>query len=120
MKKYLIIFMLIVVAGELKAQQLQLKPADSLSAQLFNIKPVNPAPLIQSQLSFNDALDRVYSQNKVSIVDHMPIAFLGGNSNMPIVKLEGNSKMPVKILGDEDTFQMPWPWLNIHVTTKCY
>lgn len=106
MKKYLILFMLIAAVGELKAQQLQLKPADSLSTQLFNIKPVNPAPLIQPQLSFNDALNRVYAQNKESSIDHMPIAYLGGYSKMPVVKLEGNDNMPVKKL-DNGIFQAP-------------
>src|SRR6185503_1017558 len=104
MKKSLLVLVLTAVFCQVKAQQLfQSKPADSLKNTLlqkyFNIAPGSQPQSFQLRTIPLESLASVNTDVKPDSYDHMPIAFLQGNSKMPVVKPGGNDKMPVAKLG---------------------
>jgi hypothetical protein len=104
MKKILLLFMLILGAFQLKAQQLfQVNPADSLLDKYFKAKP-NELQLLQPQLNPNEILSALNTNifETGNIIDYMPVAVLEGYSKMPIVKLGGYYTMPVKKIDDAE------------------
>jgi len=102
MKKLLLLFILIIGACQLRAQQsLLLKPADSLSNNMdkyLKIKPGDQFQLFQPMLNLSESLSKV----NIGSVDSMPIIALAGNSKMPVAKIGGYYTMPVKKIGSED------------------
>lgn len=103
MKKLVLACILMSGAYQLKAQRLQVKPADSLvNAIDRSIKlQMDSWKLLTSTLKANETL--ALNTNKLNytgfktnyIHENMPVAILEGNSKMPVVKLEGFSKMLV-------------------------
>jgi hypothetical protein len=111
MKKLVLACILLSGAYQLKAQQLQVKPAGSLANAIDrSIKSqMDSWKLLPSTLKTNETL--ALNTNKLNYPDfktsyfreNMPVAILEGNSKMPIVKLEGFSKMPVvPLISDND------------------
>jgi hypothetical protein len=102
MKKIILLFILIIGACQLRAQQsLLLKPADSLlnnPDKYFNIKPSNQFQLFQPWLNLSESLSKV----NISAVDHMPAIALAYNAKMPVAKIGGYYTMPAKKIGSED------------------
>jgi hypothetical protein len=102
MKKIILLFVLIIGAGHLRAQQsLKVKPVDSLLNNLdkyLKIKPGDQFHLFQPNLNLNEILSKV----NISAVDHMPVIALVDNSKMPVAKIGGYYTMPVKRIGSED------------------
>lgn len=111
MKKIVLACILLSGAYQLKAQQLQVKPADSLANAIDrSIKSqMDSWKLLTSGLRANETL--ALNTNKLTFPDlktnnfrdNMPLAVLEGNSKMPVVKLEGFSKMlVVPLISDND------------------
>jgi hypothetical protein len=111
MKKLVLACILLSGAYQLKAQQLQVKPADSLANAIDrSIKSqMDSWKLLTSGLKANETL--ALNTNKLNFPDlktnnfrdNMPVAVLEGNSKMPVVKLEGFSKMlVVPLISDND------------------
>jgi hypothetical protein len=114
MKKIVLACILLNGAYQLKAQQLQVKPADSLVNTIDrSIKSqMDSWKLLTSTLKANEML--VLNTKKINYADfktnyiheNMPIVVLGGNSKMPVAKLEGFSKMLVVPLISDDDLKM--------------
>ncbi|SHN20769.1 hypothetical protein [Mucilaginibacter sp. OK098] len=115
MKKIVLACILLSGAYQLKAQQLQVKPADSLAnaikrsikLQTDSWKLLTPTlkgnetlALNTSKLNYTDLKTNYFHEN-------MPVAVLEGNSKMPVVKLDGYDNMPVKWIShvDQGIFQ---------------
>jgi hypothetical protein len=102
MKKIILLFILIIAACQLRAQQLSpLKPADSLLNNMdkyLKIKPGDQFRFFQPNLNFNEILSKV----NIGAADHMPVIALAGNSKMPVAKIGGYYTMPVKRIGGEE------------------
>lgn len=104
MKKLVLACILLSCAYQLKAQQLQVKPADSLAKAIDrSIKlQTDSWKLLTSGLKANETL--AFNANKLNYPDlqtnnfrdNMPVVVLEGNSKMPVVKLDGYDNMPVK------------------------
>ena len=112
MKKALLVVLVVAAFSQAKAQQVfNVKPSDSLKnnwfEQYLKVQPQNQMPWLQPQLNLNKTLAAGASQVKISLYDHMPIAFLQGDSKMPIVKLGGSYKMPVLKLGEGNVIVVP-------------
>lgn len=103
MKNLFVICILAFSAYQLKAQQLQVKPADSLAQSInksiqdqtdswavltSNLKPYQTLAANQNKFNLPDFKNNLMHEN-------MPIAVLEGNSKMPIAKFDGLSKMPI-------------------------
>ncbi|MDB4921862.1 hypothetical protein [Mucilaginibacter sp.] len=103
MKKLVLACILLSGAYQLKAQQLQVKPADSLANAIDrSIKSqMDSWKLLTSTLKANETL--AINTNKLNYPDfktsyfreNMPVAILEGSSKMPIAQLDGYDKMPV-------------------------
>jgi len=100
MKKALLIAIVVAAFSRAKAQQLfNVKPTDSLKnnlfEQYFKVQPQNQLPWIQPPLNLTEALSIGTGRVKINRYDHMPIAYLQGDTKMPVVKLEGFDRMPI-------------------------
>lgn len=103
MKKIVLACILLSGAYQLKAQQLQVKPADSLANAIArSIKSqIDSWKLLTSTLKANETL--ASNTNKLNYPDlktnnfrdNMPVAVLEGNSKMPIARLDGHDNMPI-------------------------
>jgi hypothetical protein len=103
MKKIVLACILLSGAYQLKAQQLQVKPADSLANAIDrSIKSqMDSWKLLTSTLKANETL--ALNTNKLNYPDfktsyfreNMPVAVLKGSSKMPIARLDGYDNMPV-------------------------
>jgi hypothetical protein len=103
MKKLVLACILLSGAYQLKAQQLPVKPADSLANAIDrSIKSQTDSwKLLTSTLKANETL--ALNTNKLNYPDfktsyfreNMPVAILEGNSRMPVARLDGYAKMPV-------------------------
>jgi hypothetical protein len=108
MKKILLPLFMIAIVSQLKAQQLTIKPSDSL---LFKA----PKNMMLQQFKLNDSnllknfqnlpksqqlamLPGLSNSRTELFYSNMPVAKVGGNiDNMPIAKIGGNiDRMPVK------------------------
>lgn len=97
-----------VLAGfsQAKAQQFfNLNPSDSLKNnsfdKYFNAMPGNQQQSLQLHAILPQTPAFVKVGIKVSSEDHMPVAFLPGESKMPVIKLGGSYKMPVLKTGGD-------------------
>lgn len=103
MKKLVIICILAFSAYQLKAQQLQVKPADILAQSIdksiqdqmdswtslrSTLKPYQTLAVNQNKFSLPDFKNDLIHEN-------MPVVVLEGNSKMPVAKFNGLSKMPI-------------------------
>jgi hypothetical protein len=114
MKKALLVAFIVAAISQVKAQQLlNVKPSDSLKnnlfEQYFKVQPQNQLPWALPQLNLSKTSTTFDGNVKISPYDHMPIAFLQGNSKMPVVKSAGSYKMPVLRPGDGNVEVVPAP-----------
>jgi hypothetical protein len=112
MKKALLVVFAAAAFSQARAQQFfSVKPSDSLKnnwfEQYLKVRPQNQLPWALPPLKFNKTLATFGSNVKISPYDHMPIAFLQGDSKMPVVKLGGAYKMPVLKLGEGNVIEVP-------------
>ena len=113
MKKLLFLFILAAIVYQVKAQQTQIvKPADSLKTNLFDqyfkAQPNFGMQFYKPQLNGNLLLSSLGTKNSASSVDHMPIAFLQGNSKMPIAKVNSDDdKMVLKLGNGSNVIEIP-------------
>jgi hypothetical protein len=105
MKKLVLACILLSGAYQLKAQQLQVKPADSLANAIDrSIKlQTDSWKLLIPTLKENETL--ALNTNKLNYSDFKAEYF---HENMPVVVLEGNSKMPVVKLDGYDNMLVKW------------
>lgn len=110
MKKTFLLLFITALALQIKAQQVTIKPSDSL----FFIAPKNMGP---QQFKFSDStlfkfkdLSKLPKTEQLAVLSdwdnknaelfysNMPVIKLGGNiDNMPVAKVEGNiDRMPIK------------------------
>jgi hypothetical protein len=111
MKKIVLACILLSGAYQLKAQQLQVKPADSLANNAIDrsvklqtdswkllippLKGTETLALNTNKLNFPDLKTNNFR-------DNMSVVVLEGDSKMPVVKLDGNDNMPVKWISPVD------------------
>ena len=110
MKRLAILLILTGSAYQLKAQQVQAKPADSLLKSIDKyLKPqtdiqnlVQPNPAFKELLALNDHKTNIAFHNE-TFRSNMPVVVLEGNSKMPIAKLKGYDNMPGAVINPEGT-----------------
>jgi hypothetical protein len=106
MKKIVLACILLSCAYQLKAQQLQVKPANSLANAIDrSIKSqLDSWKLLTSTLKANETL--ALNTNKLNYPDlktnnfrdNMPVAVLEGNSKMPVARLDGHDNMSILLI----------------------
>lgn len=107
MKKIILLLFIIAGSSQLKAQQSNFKPADSLffkTPKAFNLPQfkLNDSNLLKDfptlpksdQLAFLKGMDN--QKNAEIFYNRMPVAKMYSNDKMPVAKLNGNYKMAVK------------------------
>ena len=95
-----------IALSQAKAQQFfNVNPSESLKNnrfdKYFNTMPGNQQQSFQLPVTPHQTQVFVNVEVKVSNYDHMPIAYLPGDSKMPVVKLGGSYKMPVLKMGED-------------------
>lgn len=104
MKKLILLAAITAFATQLKAQQFEIKPSDTLKKHPFtpNFKLDSPLKLFNPKFNYDYNFELTQPSPVSEFYSRMPVVVLEGNSKMPVVRLDGKSFMPVKRIGSED------------------